>query len=113
MLQFKQILFRKSKLIALSCLDFNSQEVTKTHNTVEHEDTAKYRQLLVRTLHSCCIKFPEISASVIPALTEFLSDTNELAAADVLIFIREAIHKFEALRPLIIEKLLEAFPSIK
>ena len=89
------------------------QEVTKTHNTVEHEDTGKYRQLLVRTLHSCCIKFPEISASVIPVLTEFLSDTNELAAADVLIFVREAIQKFESLRPLIIEKLLEAFPTIK
>jgi len=89
------------------------KEVTKTHNTVEHEDTGKYRQLLVRTLHSCCIKFPEISASVIPVLTEFLSDTNELAAADVLIFVREAIQKFESLRPLIIEKLLEAFPTIK
>lgn len=89
------------------------KEVTKTHNTVEHEDTGKYRQLLVRTLHSCCIRFPEISASVIPVLTEFLSDTNELAAADVLVFVREAIQKFEALRPLIIEKLLEAFPAIK
>lgn len=31
------------------------KEVSKTHN-VEHEDTGKYRQLLVRTLHSCCIK---------------------------------------------------------
>lgn len=87
--------------------------MTKTHNTTEHEDTGKYRQLLVRTLHSCCIKFPDISATVIPVLTEFLSDTNELAAADVLVFVREAIQKFEGLRALIIEKLLEAFPSIK
>lgn len=31
------------------------KEVAKTHN-VEHEDTGKYRQLLVRTLHMCCIK---------------------------------------------------------
>jgi coatomer subunit beta len=87
--------------------------VAKTHNTVEHEDTGKYRQLLVRTLHSCCIKFPDISETVIPVLTEFLSDTNELAAADVLVFVREAIQKFPNLRPLIIEKLLEAFPFIK
>lgn len=89
------------------------KEVTKTHNVVEHEDTGKYRQLLVRTLHSCCIKFPDIAATVIPVLIEFLSDTNELAATDVLIFIREAIHKFENLRPLIIEKLIESFTSIK
>ena len=87
--------------------------MAKTHNTVEHEDTGKYRQLLVRTLHSCCIKFPDISETVIPVLTEFLSDTNELAAADVLVFVREAIQKFPNLRPLIIEKLLEAFPFIK
>lgn len=36
-----------------------------------------------------------------------------MAAADVLIFVREAIQKFNLLRPVIIEKLLEAFPTIK
>lgn len=89
------------------------KEVSKTHNVVEHEDTGKYRQLLVRTLHSCCIKFPDIAATVIPVLLEFLSDSNENAATDVLLFIREAIHRFEHLQPLIIAKLLEAFSSIK
>ncbi|XP_068159780.1 coatomer subunit beta [Drosophila tropicalis] len=88
------------------------KEVAKTHN-VEHEDTGKYRQLLVRTLHTCSIKFPDVAANVIPVLVHFLSDTNELAAADVLIFIREAIQKFPALRALIIEHLIEAFPQIK
>ncbi|KAH8408911.1 hypothetical protein KR009_003733 [Drosophila setifemur] len=88
------------------------KEVAKTHN-VEHEDTGKYRQLLVRTLHTCSIKFPDVAANVIPVLVEFLSDTNELAAADVLVFIREAIQKFPALRALIIEHLIEAFPQIK
>lgn len=88
------------------------KEVAKTHN-IEHEDTGKYRQLLVRTLHTCSIKFPDVAQAVIPALVEFLSDTNELASADVLIFIREAIEKFPTLRPLIIEKLLESFPAIK
>lgn len=87
------------------------KEVSKTHN-VEHEDTGKYRQLLVRTLHTCCIKFPDVAVSVIPVLVEFLSDTNELAASDVLIFIREAIQKFPNLKSLIIEKLIESFPVI-
>lgn len=49
------------------------------------------------------MQFPDVAATVIPVLIEFLSDTNELAAADVLIFVREAIQKFEGLRPLIIE----------
>lgn len=46
-------------------------------------------------------------------LAEFLSDTNEQAATDVLIFIREAIQKFPNLRSLIIEKLIETFPAIR
>lgn len=78
------------------------KEVSKTMDA-EHEDSGKYRQLLVRTLHSCCIKFPDVAATVIPVLIEFLSDTNELAATDVLVFVREAIQKFENLQPLIIE----------
>ncbi|GIY34863.1 hypothetical protein CDAR_382581 [Caerostris darwini] len=89
------------------------KEVTKTHNTVEHEDTGKYRQLLVRTLHSCCVKFPDVAPTIIPVLLEFLSDNNEQAAADVLAFVREAMQRFEQLRTLILTKLLEVFATIK
>lgn len=49
------------------------KEVIKTHNTVEHEDTGKYRQLLVRTLHQCCVKFPDVSSTVIPLVSNFSS----------------------------------------
>lgn len=123
------------------------KEVIKTNNVTEHEDTDKYRQLLVRTLHSCSVRFPDMAANVIPVviclsfnftnktdvlnlspslrllnvfvnlfafqLMEFLSDTNEAAAADVLEFVREAIQRFDNLRPLIIEKMLEVFHAIK
>lgn len=34
---------------------------------------------------------------------EFLSDSNEAAAADVLEFVREAIQRFDNLRMLIVE----------
>ncbi|KAH1012879.1 coatomer subunit beta [Dendroctonus ponderosae] len=91
---------------------FLKKEVSKTIDS-EQEDTGKYRQLLVRTLHSCSIKFPDVAATVIPVLIVYLTDSNELAASDVLVFIREAIQKFENLRPLIIEKLLESFRSIQ
>ena len=82
------------------------KEVIRTSGS-EQEDSGKYRQLLVKTLHACSIKFPDVAGSVIPVLTELLSDANENAANDVLVFIREAIQKFEHLRPTIIEKLLE------
>lgn len=88
------------------------KEVGKTHNIVEHEDTGKYRQLLVRTLHTISMKFPEVAANVIPILMDFLSDNNELAATDVLVFVREAIQRFEVLRSQIIERLLSALPTI-
>lgn len=89
------------------------KEVTKTHSSVEHEDTGKYRQLLVRTLHSCCVRFPDVAHAIIPVLMEFLSDTKESAAADVLVFVREAMQRFEQLRGLVVAKLLEVFGSIK
>nr|KAF6437286.1 COPI coat complex subunit beta 1 [Molossus molossus] len=89
------------------------KEVIKTNNVSEHEDTDKYRQLLVRTLHSCSVRFPDMAANVIPVLMEFLSDTNEAAAADVLEFVREAIQRFDNLRMLIVEKMLEVFHAIK
>ncbi|EZA50635.1 hypothetical protein DMN91_003531 [Ooceraea biroi] len=79
----------------------------------EHEDAGRYRQLLVRTLHACSMKFADVAVTVIPVLTDFLSENNEAAATDVLVFVREAIQRFENLRPLIIEKLLEVFPHIR
>ena len=80
---------------------------------IQEDDTGRYRQLLVRTLHNCCVRFPDVSPAVIPLLMEFLSDNNELAAMDVLIFTREAMARFENLRSIIIEKLLEAFTGIR
>lgn len=89
------------------------KEVVKTNNAMEHEDSGKYRQLLVRTLHQCSVKFADVASTVIPVLIEFLSDQNELAATDVLVFVREATQRFEQLRPVIISKLLDTSPSIK
>lgn len=44
------------------------------------------------------MKFPDVAANVIPILMDFLSDNNELAATDVLVFVREAIQRFEVSR---------------
>ncbi|KAK2572891.1 Coatomer subunit beta [Acropora cervicornis] len=89
------------------------KEVTKTHNESEHEDIGGYRQMLVRTLHTCSVKFPDVAVSIVPLLMEFLGDSNEQAAFDVLLFVREAVQRFEQLKPVIMEKLLENFHTIK
>ncbi|XP_057297990.1 coatomer subunit beta-like [Hydractinia symbiolongicarpus] len=89
------------------------KEITKTHTEGEQDESGNYRQLLVRTLHSCCVKYPDVAPTVVPMLAEFLGDTNEQAALDVLLFIREAVLKFTSLKSVILEKLLENFNSIR
>ncbi|KAL9984992.1 hypothetical protein ACROYT_G007343 [Oculina patagonica] len=73
------------------------KEVTKTHNDNEQEEIGGYRQMLVRTLHTCSVKFPDVAVSIVPLLMEFLGDSNEQAAFDVLVFVREAVQRFEQL----------------
>ncbi|KAK0394991.1 hypothetical protein QR680_001049 [Steinernema hermaphroditum] len=76
------------------------------------EGADQYRQLLVRTLHRATIKFPDVAEQIIPVLMEFLSDSTESAALDVLDFLREAVHRLPGLRSVIIDQLHEVFPSI-
>ncbi|EDO34974.1 predicted protein [Nematostella vectensis] len=89
------------------------KEVSKTHFESEQVEIGSYRQMLVRTLHTCSVKFPDVANSIVPLLMEFLGDSNEQAALDVLVFVREAIQRFEQLKPVIMEKLMENFHMIK
>ncbi|OWR45986.1 coatomer subunit beta isoform 1 [Danaus plexippus plexippus] len=79
----------------------------------DHDDAAKYRQLLVRAMHRAAIKFPEVACSVAPGLLELLGDGGEVAAQDVLMFTRHALHAFHDLKPGIYAKLLESLGSIR
>lgn len=89
------------------------KDITKTHTEGEQDDSGNYRQLLVRTLHACCVKYPDVAPTVVPMLIEFLGDSNEQASLDVLVFVREAVLKFTSLKKVIIEKLLENFHTIR
>jgi coatomer subunit beta len=44
---------------------------------------------------------------------EFLGDSNNSAAVDVIAFVREVVEKFPDLRSSIIKKLLQTFGEIK
>jgi coatomer subunit beta len=44
------------------------KEVSKTQNAQETEEVEKYKQLLVRTLHQCTMKFPDVANTIIPGL---------------------------------------------
>ncbi|PZC80086.1 hypothetical protein B5X24_HaOG215427 [Helicoverpa armigera] len=76
--------------------------------SADHEDAAKYRQLLVRAMHRAALKFPEVAGSVAPALLELLGDGSEPAAQDVMLFLRSALHTFVDLRDQIYQEDSEA-----
>jgi coatomer subunit beta len=84
------------------------KEIDKTSND-NQEDVGRYRQLLVKTLHSATIKFPDVAQQIFPVLMEFLSDQNEAAALDVLAFVREAIQRLPHLQSVIMDQLLVFF----
>lgn len=73
----------------------------------------EYRQLLIQSIHSCAIKFSEVAANVVYVLMDFLGDSNNPSAVDVIAFVREVVEKFPDLRPAITEKLISTFGEIK
>ena len=40
------------------------KEVTKIHTGGDQDNSGNYRQILVRTLHSCCVKYPDVAPAV-------------------------------------------------
>jgi coatomer subunit beta len=50
----------------------------------------EYRQLLIQSIHSCAIKFSEVASSVVHVLMEFLGDSSNTSAVDVIAFVRSA-----------------------
>ncbi|EGG03601.1 uncharacterized protein MELLADRAFT_44511 [Melampsora larici-populina 98AG31] len=91
---------------------FLKKELVKTLSET-FEKNAEYRQLLIQSIHTCAIKFSEVASNVVHVLMEFLGDSNNSAAVDVISFVREVVEKFPDLRSSIIEKLLQTFPEIK
>lgn len=79
----------------------------------DQKDVTGYRQCLVRTLHHCSVRFSIVAPAVVPLLLDFLSDSDEGTAEDVLVFVREAIQRYPQLKGSVVGKLLEVFGLIK
>jgi len=88
------------------------KEILKTQSK-EFEGAEQYRQLLIQTIHTCAVKFPDVAANVATVLMEFLGDPQGGSANDVIVFVREVIERYSDLRPQLIEKLIEFFPIIR
>ncbi|KAG5362800.1 Coatomer subunit beta [Yarrowia sp. B02] len=79
----------------------------------EYERNAEYRQVLIRAIHNCSIKFPQVAAQVADLLLDFVADFNSSSANDVIIFVREVVERFPNLRSTIVRRLLATLPSVR
>nr|ODN92299.1 coatomer beta subunit [Cryptococcus depauperatus CBS 7855] len=91
---------------------FLKKQLTNTLDQ-DFDKNLEYRQLLIQSIHACAIKFSEVAANVIYVLMDFLGDSNNPSAVDVIAFVREVVEKFPKLRQTITEKLISAFGDIK
>lgn len=90
------------------------KELMKTVDSSQSQDkNLEYRQLLIQSVHTCAIKFSEVASNVVHVLMEFLGDSNNPSAVDVIAFVREVVEKFPDLRSSIVDKLLRTFTDIK
>lgn len=92
------------------------KELVKTmtmDGSSEKEAIGQYRQMLIKAIHSASVRFPEVAEVAVNVLTDFLGDTYEDAAEDVIIFVREICERFEHLRPSVLAKVLVNLPSIR
>ncbi|KAF9817775.1 hypothetical protein IEO21_03234 [Rhodonia placenta] len=91
---------------------FFKKQLQKTQEQ-DLDKAPEYRQLLIQSIHVCAVKFSEVAASVVHALMDFLGDSNNPSALDVVAFVREVVEKFPPLRTAICEKLTQTLGDIK
>lgn len=89
------------------------KELMKTVDE-QYEKNSEYRSLLISAIHSAAIKFPEVAASVVGSLMDFISDVSSNASAvDVISFVKEVVERFPDLRPSIIERLVSTLGEVR
>jgi coatomer subunit beta len=89
------------------------KELMKTVDE-QYEKNPEYRSLLISSIHSAAIKFPEVAASVVGSLMDFISDVSSNASAvDVISFVKEVVERFPDLRASIIERLVSTLGEVR
>ncbi|KAF8323804.1 Coatomer, beta subunit [Clavulina sp. PMI_390] len=88
------------------------KQLTRTLDA-DYEKNPEYRQLLIQSIHIVAVKFSEVAANVVLALMDFLGDTSNPSAVDVIAFVREVVQKFPDLRTSINQHLLQTMNQIK
>jgi coatomer subunit beta len=68
---------------------------------------------LINAIHHCAIHFSDVTESVLQVLMDFITDTSNSSAVDVISFVREVMEKSSHLRSAVMERLFDNFSDIK
>eukprot|EP00586_Coscinodiscus_wailesii_P000709 CAMPEP_0172484904 /NCGR_PEP_ID=MMETSP1066-20121228/12573_1 /TAXON_ID=671091 /ORGANISM="Coscinodiscus wailesii, Strain CCMP2513" /LENGTH=972 /DNA_ID=CAMNT_0013249731 /DNA_START=152 /DNA_END=3073 /DNA_ORIENTATION=+ len=88
------------------------REVTKTtqeNDTDMESKGAVYRNMLIKAIHGCAIRFPDVAESVVHVLMDFLSTDGGI---QVVAFVRAIVEQYPPLRPSILSKLLGSLEDV-
>mmetsp|Transcript_2528 Transcript_2528/g.4227 ORF Transcript_2528/g.4227 Transcript_2528/m.4227 type:complete len:792 (-) Transcript_2528:137-2512(-) len=90
------------------------KEVFKTlsYESQGVEGNLEYRRLLIRALHSCTAQYSDHAQSVMFLLMDFLTESDQTTATEVVMFLRELIANYQELRAPILQRLSENLGDI-
>eukprot|EP00745_Piridium_sociabile_P032985 TRINITY_DN56440_c0_g2_i1.p1 TRINITY_DN56440_c0_g2~~TRINITY_DN56440_c0_g2_i1.p1 ORF type:complete len:716 (-),score=78.01 TRINITY_DN56440_c0_g2_i1:173-2320(-) len=91
------------------------KEIMKT--TEPEEQTVagnlEYRQLLIRSVHSACTRFPDVAQTVIHLLLDFLGESDQTTTTEVAMFVRELVATYSSFRPSVMQRVIESLQEIQ
>ncbi|PVV03239.1 hypothetical protein BB560_002296 [Smittium megazygosporum] len=93
-------------------VDILKKELKKTLEN-DSDKASDYRELLVQTIHSSAVSFPEVAADVSKLFLSAISEFSKTSAAEAISFVREVVEKFPLLRKSVADELLFTFLEIK
>lgn len=90
------------------------KEVIKTlgYEAAATEGNLEYRRLLIRALHACTAQYSDQAQSVMFLLMDFLTESDQNTATEVVMFLRELIANYQNLRQPILQRLAETVADI-
>jgi len=90
------------------------KEVVKTLGQEAHgvEGNLEYRRLLIRAIHACTTQCSDQAESVMFLLMDFLTETDQTTATEVVMFLRELIANHADMRTAILERLAEILRDV-
>lgn len=92
------------------------KELARTVGDSQYEKPAEYRSLLICTLRSCTIDYPQVPLSTLDAIMNWVvveGRANTLVAADAIEFVKEMAENVPELRSSIIKKLALTLTTVR